>query len=78
VYVRLWGSQIGSILVVVVDTMPRVVVEADDYAPFGKSSLIVVAESKECESLLVSIVVFVDTSDTRIRFAVEDLLLVQI
>ena len=42
------------------DTMPRVVIEADNYARFIESSFIVVAESKECESLLVSIVVFVD------------------
>jgi hypothetical protein len=61
-----------------VDAMPRVVVETDDYTPFGESSLIVVAESKECESLLVSMVVFVDACYARVRFVVEDRLFVQI
>ena len=58
--------------------MPRVVVKTDDYTPFGESSLVVVAKGKERESLLVSIVVFVDASYARIRFVVEDRLFVEI
>jgi hypothetical protein len=60
------------------NAMRRVVVETDDYARLVKNSLIVVTESKECESLLVSIVVFVDAGYTRVRFVVEDRLLVEI
>jgi hypothetical protein len=58
--------------------MPRVVIKADDYTRFVESSLVVVAESKECESFLVSIVVFVDARYARIRFVVEDRLFVEI
>jgi hypothetical protein len=46
---------------VVVNAMPRVIVEADNYAHFVEHSLVVVAEGKECESLFVPIVVLVDT-----------------
>jgi hypothetical protein len=46
---------------VVMNAMPSVVVEANDYASFIDHSLIVVAEGEERKSFLVSIVVFVDT-----------------
>jgi hypothetical protein len=62
----------------VVDTVPRVVVNANDYAILVEDSFVVVTEGKECESPLVSIVVFADTGYTRIRFTVEDRLLVEV
>jgi hypothetical protein len=60
------------------NVMPCVVVKTNDYARLVKNSLVVVTESKECESLLVSIVVFVDAGYTQIQFAVKDRLLVEI
>jgi hypothetical protein len=63
---------------VVVDAMPSVVVEANNYASFIDHSLIVVTEGEEHESFLVSIVVFVDTGYVRIWFIAKDRLFVEV
>jgi hypothetical protein len=61
-----------------VNAVPSVVTEADNDTRFGKSSLVVVTECKERESFLVPIVVFIDASYTRVRFVVENRLLVEV
>jgi hypothetical protein len=60
------------------NAVPRVIVEANDYTGFVEPSLVVITESKECKSLLVSVIVFVDTSYTRVRFVNKDRLLIEI
>jgi hypothetical protein len=42
------------------NTVPGVVIEANDGTPFGESLLVVVAKCKECESFLVLSIVLVD------------------
>jgi hypothetical protein len=42
------------------NSVPGVVIEADDDAPFGESLLVVVTKCKECESFLVLSIVLVD------------------
>jgi hypothetical protein len=44
----------------VVNTVPHVVVKADDYAILIEDSSIVVTKGKECESFLVLIIILVD------------------
>jgi hypothetical protein len=58
--VGLWASEIWP-LFVKMNTMPRVVVEANNYASSIEYSLVVVTEGKECKSFLVSVVDLVDT-----------------
>jgi hypothetical protein len=41
--------------------VPRIVIKANYYASFIEYSLVIVAEGKECESFLVSVIDLVDT-----------------
>jgi hypothetical protein len=42
------------------DTMPGVVIEADDGTPFGEFLLVVVTKCEECKSFLVLSIVLVN------------------
>jgi hypothetical protein len=64
VYVGLRISEVRFASAIVANVVPRVVIKTDDDASSVEHLLVVVAKGEECESFLVPVVVFVDTSYT--------------
>jgi hypothetical protein len=58
--------------------VPHVIVEANNYTALVGDLLVIVAEGEECDSLLVSVVVFINVNYMRVRFAIEDRLLIEV